>query len=88
MEVYKYIEENDIIKLEKIIIDISKYDIIEDDGNIILKKILYLNSENIKNYDFKDSNIHKCFINNKKFDRLYYKSILDYIYIILLEMKK
>jgi len=84
MEVYKYIEQdNGDIKLEKIIIDLSKYDIIEDDGNKILKKITYLNIENIKEFEFTKSTILQCFINNEKFDRLYYRSILDNIYNII-----
>jgi hypothetical protein len=88
MNIYNKIQinENEII-LEKIIIDINIYDIINlDNGNIklIKKQIIKISSiEDLKNYNFSKSNIIECFINNNKVNKNKYKSILNDIYIII-----
>ena len=85
METYKFIKlDNDDILLKKIIIDSTNYTIInKDNGDKLLKKITNVNItdiKNIKDYDFKRSIIIECSINNKEFNKLKYKSILEEIY--------
>ena len=80
------LNENEIL-LEKIIIDINNYNIINlDNGDIklIKKKIIKISSiKDLKNYNFSKSNIIECFINDNKVDKFKYKSILNDIYIII-----
>ena len=85
MEIYKFIDlDNNDILLSKIIIDKTNYTIInKDNGDILLKKITSINISEIKdinNYNYKKSNIIKCLINEKEFNKLKYKSILEHIY--------
>ena len=86
--IYKFINlDNGDILLEKVILDHTKYKIIDNNnGNKLLKKIESINITNIndiKNYDFKKSVIVSCFINNDKIIKLKYKSILNSIYRII-----
>jgi len=85
MEIYKYIQlDNDDILLEKIILDTTKYNIInKDNGDIILKKLNYIDIKNIKDYDYKNSILLECSINNIEFNKLKYKSIIEHIYYII-----
>lgn len=88
METYKFIElDNNDILLQKIVIDNINYIMInKDNGDILLKKITHINISNIKDikdHDFKKSIISECLINNKKFDKLKYKSILGQIYELI-----
>jgi hypothetical protein len=89
MEIYNYnnLENSDIL-LEKIIININNY-IIENKefGDKILMKIQNVNITNIselKNWDFKKSLIISCTINdNTDGIKLKYRSILEYVYMII-----
>jgi hypothetical protein len=88
MEIYKFTElDNDDILLHKIIIDTINYTIInKDNGDKLLKKINHINItdiKDIKDYDFKKSIILECLINNKEFNKLKYKSILEQIYKLI-----
>ncbi len=87
MEVYKYIQlENGDIRLQKNIIDESKYTISkEENGDLLLKKIKEkkISTDEIKNYDFNGSIILNCLIDNKIFNKLKYKSILEKILMII-----
>ena len=88
MEIYKFTElDNDDILLHKIIIDTINYTIInKDNGDKLLKKINHINITDIKaikDYDFKKSIILECLIDNKEFNKLKYKSILEQIYKLI-----
>ncbi len=87
MEVYKYISDEDgNIYLQKNIIDESKYKIIKkNNGDILLKKIkeIKLDIESIPNYDFNSSTITNCVIDDKIFNKLKYKPILEKILSII-----
>lgn len=79
--------DNSDILLTKIIIDSNNYIIInKENGDILLKKIIETtikNIEDIKKYDFKNSIILDCSINNNKLNRLKYKSIIEHIYYLI-----
>jgi hypothetical protein len=88
METYKFIQlDNGDILLQKMIIDNMNYTVIDkDNGDKLLKKITHIditNIKDIKNYDFKKLSISECFIDNKEFNKLKYKSILEQIYKII-----
>jgi hypothetical protein len=88
MQVYNInINRKNDKKPEKITIDTQNYEIInKDNDDILLKKITTINVddiENLKNYDFKHSNILSCRINNKEETKLKYKPILETIYKII-----
>ena len=88
METYKFIEiDNGDILLEKIIIDDINYTIIDyENGNKLLKKNICINItdiEDIKNYDLGKSIIYNCLIDNKEYNKLKYKSILNEIYNLI-----
>ena len=85
METYKFIKlDNGDILLQFFVIDNTNYTIIcKDNGDKLLKKITCIditNIKDIKNYDFKKSIICECLIDNKEFNKLKYKSILNFIY--------
>jgi hypothetical protein len=88
MEVYKFnnLENGDIL-LEKIILDNMNYTIInQDNGDKILKKIASINIidiNDIRKYDFTDSKILYCLLNDNEVIKLKYKSILNNIYKII-----
>jgi len=88
MEVYKFnnLENGDIL-LEKIILDNMNYTIInQDNGDKILKKIASINITDINDiikYDFTDSKILYCLLNDNEVIKLKYKSILNNIYKII-----
>jgi len=73
--------------LQKIIIDILNYTILDqNNGDIILKKNAIINVseiQDIKNYDFKKSSIIQCSINNKEFVKLKYNQIIKQIYELI-----
>lgn len=88
METYKFTKlNNSNILLQKIIVDDENYTIInKKNGDKLLKKITHIdivNIENISNYNFSKSSISECFINNREFDKLKYKSILNQIYELI-----
>lgn len=88
METYKFIKlDNGDILLQKIVIDNINYTIIcKDNGDKLLKKITcidIIDIKDIKNYDFKKSIICECLIDNKEFNKLKYKSILNFIYKLI-----
>ena len=88
MKTYKFIKlDNGDILLQKIIIDNTTYTIInKENGDKLLKKNTHVNisnSSDIKNYDFKKSSILDCSIDNKKVNKLKYKSILEQIYKLI-----
>lgn len=86
MPIYKYIDlSDDKILLEKVSIDETKFDIeiLENGNKILRKKITISNIDEIKDYDFSNSNILNCEINDKSETRLKYKSILESIYYII-----
>jgi hypothetical protein len=88
MEIYKFTElDNGDILLHKIIINTINYTIInKENGDKLLKKINHINItdiKDIKNYDFKKSIILECLIDNKEFNKLKYKSILEQIYKLI-----
>ena len=88
METYKFTRsctlDNGDILLQKIVIDNVNYTVInKDNGDILLKKITNINItdiKDVKDYDFKKSIISECSIDNKEFNKLKYKSILEQIY--------
>jgi hypothetical protein len=85
METYKFTKlDNGDLLLQKIIIDNVNYTVInKDNGDKLLKKITNINITDIKDvndYDFKKSIISECSIDNKEFNKLKYKSILEQIY--------
>jgi hypothetical protein len=84
MQVYKFnnLENGDIL-LEKIIINLNDYFIDnKKDGNILLSKNINIyNIDDIKKYEFKNSKIIECFLNDIKYkNKLKYRAILEYIY--------
>jgi hypothetical protein len=86
METYKIIQlDNGDILLQKFIIDNINYTIIhKENGDKLLKKITNITDINeIKNYDCKKSIILECSIDNKEFNKLKYKLILEEIYKII-----
>lgn len=88
MNTYKFTKlDNGDILLQKIVIDDTNYIVInKDNGDKLLKKITNINItdiKDIKNYDFKKSIISECLIDNKEFNKLKYKSILEQIYKII-----
>lgn len=88
MEIYKFTElDNDDILLHKIIIDTINYTIInKENGDKLLKKTAHINItdiKDIKDYDFKKSIILECLLDNKEFNKLKYKSILEQIYKLI-----
>jgi len=85
MEAYKFKKlYNGDILLKKIVIDNINYTIIDkENGDKLLRKITNINITDIadiKNYNFTKSIITKCVIDNKEFNILKYKSILNQIY--------
>ena len=88
MIAYKFTElDNGDILLEKITLDDPNYSIIhKENGDILLKKPTYIQITDIikiKDYNFKKSTITECLIDNKKFDKSKYKSILGQIYRLI-----
>jgi len=86
METYKIIQlDNGNILLQKFIIDNINYTIIhKENGDKLLKKITNITDINeIKNYDYKKSIILECSVDNKEFNKLKYKLILEEIYKII-----
>lgn len=88
MIAYKFTElDNGDILLEKITLDDPNYSIIhKENGDILLKKPTHVqitDIKTIKDYDFKKSTITECLIDNKKFDKSKYKSILGQIYRLI-----
>jgi hypothetical protein len=86
METYKIIQlDNGDILLQKFIIDNINYTIIhKENGDKLLKKITNITDINeIKNYDYKKSIILECSVDNKEFNKLKYKLILEEIYKII-----
>jgi hypothetical protein len=88
MEIYKFTElDNGDILLHKSIINTNNYTIInKENGDKLLKKISHINITDIKaikDYDFKKSIILECLIDNKEFNKLKYKSILEQIYKLI-----
>ena len=84
MQVYKFnnLENGDIL-LEKIIINLNDFFIEnKEDGNILLSKNINIyDIEDIKKYEFKNSKIIECFVNDIKYiNKLKYRSVLEYIY--------
>ena len=88
MATYKFTKlDNGDILLQKNVIDNINYTVInKENGNKLLKKITTINITNIKDikdYDLKKSTISKCLIDNKEFNKLKYKSVLENIYKII-----
>ncbi len=91
MQVYKFTnldknDDNGDILLEKVILNLTNYTVInEDNGNIILKKacVNINNIDDIKQYDFAKSDILHCLLNNDNTLKLKYKSILENTYKII-----
>jgi hypothetical protein len=88
MEIYKFTElDNGDILLHKIIINTINYTIInKENGDKLLKKTAHINItdiKDIKEYDFKKSIILECLLDNKEFNKLKYKSILEQIYKLI-----
>jgi hypothetical protein len=69
------------------VIDNVNYTVInKDNGDKLLKKITNINItdiKDVKNYDFKKSIISECSIDNKEFNKLKYKNVLENIYKII-----
>jgi hypothetical protein len=90
--VYKYIEQdNGDVLLEKIKIDPNIFKLEKmKNGNILLKKkcIIINEPEKICDYNFSKSSILSCSINDKKVDKLKYKSIMVNIFDIINSAKK
>jgi hypothetical protein len=83
MEIYKYNElKNGDILLEKVILDIKKYQIIDEkNGNKIFRKIKKIKSiEELENYNFAYSKIISVFLNNEVIEINKYKKLLEKIY--------
>ena len=80
---YKVINlENGNILLQKIMIDNTKYTIIDqDNGDKLLIKINQININDIN--DIKNHCFGKCFVNDKELEKLKYKSILVQIYKLI-----
>ena len=88
METYKFTKlDNGDILLQKIIIDNTNYTVInKENGDVLLKKITHINITDItdiKDHDFKKSTISECVIDNKEYNKLKYKSILEQIYKLI-----
>ncbi len=83
---FKNIDNGDIL-LEKIILDITNFTIIKkNNGDMILKKIVNINNNNIDDilqYNFKNSNILFCAINNNEIFKLKFKTVLENIYNVI-----
>jgi hypothetical protein len=89
MELINYFlinQENGDILLTKELINNYNYSLIyQENGDILLKKnkIILNNIIDLKNYNFYNSLIIECSINNIQILKLKYKSILNYIYHII-----
>ena len=88
METYKITTlDNGDILLQKNVVDNNTYTIInKDNGDKLLKKntnINIIDIEYIKDYDFANSTITKCSINEQEFNKLNYKPILEEIYNLI-----
>jgi hypothetical protein len=88
MEVYNVIQlNNGDILLKKVIIDVTKYNQkIKENGDILFEKIneIVINEfADLNNYNFTNSEIVQCYIDNKNITKLKYKSILTEIYSII-----
>jgi hypothetical protein len=93
MEIYKFTElDNGDILLHKSIINTNNYTIInKENGDKLLKKTAHINIKDIKDikdYDFKKSIILECLIENKEFNKLKYKLILEQIYKLINQIYK
>ena len=96
MKTYKFTKlDNGDILLQKNIIDNTNYTIInKENGDKLLKKITHINITDIKNikdikkYNFQKSSISECLIDNKEFNTLKYKSILEEIYKLITPIYK
>ncbi len=87
-----YYEKSDASTEEEIIlvkcnINLEKYDIKEMKNKIILtpkkEKIIIKKIDKLKSFDFKNSEIQKCIINNKKNKKDNYKALLFDIYNLI-----
>ena len=88
MDIYKYNKlTNGDILLEKLILDINNFSTtVLDNGDILLTKIIIVNISNIadlKDYNFTNSTILSCSINNTNIIKLKYSPILNYIYELI-----
>ena len=77
-------QENDDILLKKNIGLINYSLIYQENGDILLKKnIILTDIKDLINYNFNNSIIENCLINNIKIEKLKYKSVLNYIYHVI-----
>ena len=86
MEIYIFTKlNNGDILLQKKIIDTTNFIIInKDNGDILLQKnIQFTDITELTNYNFTKSIISDCSIDNKKWNKLKYKSILCQIYKLI-----
>lgn len=88
MNCFKFITlNNGDILLKKKTYDVTKYNIVtKENGDILLKKInkvIIRNFETAREYDFKNSRIIKCQVDNDERIKLKYKAILEFIYKLI-----
>jgi len=88
MKVYRfnYLENGNIL-LEKVVIDMNNYNIEDkENGDKLLIKNKNINIyyiDELKNYNFKKSELISCSVNGENNLKLKYRSILDYIYNLI-----
>ena len=85
MDIYKFVgQENGDILLEKITIKESEYNIIKkENGNVLLKKKINHKIDKLddmKKYNFRNSKILSCKIDDENIEKLKYNSIRVKIY--------
>lgn len=89
MEIYKFVDcENGDILLSKVHLDLNAFNICFQNGDILLKikknNIKITTIQELNNYNFQNSIILSCQINNNPlFCKLKYKSILLHIYKLI-----
>ena len=88
MDIYKYNKlTNGDILLEKLSLDINNFSTtILENGDMLLTKIISVNISdiaNLKDYNFTNSIILSCSINNTDNVKLKYSPILNYIYELI-----
>lgn len=86
METYKvtYMDNGNIL-LEKIMIDDSKYTVVnmENGNKLLIKNIFITKIAELENYNFSNSTILECIINNEPTKKTKYQQILTAIYNII-----
>jgi hypothetical protein len=86
MEIYEKQDQNDIIILKKLSIDLTKYNVenLENGDKKLIPKVDEIKSiDEIKQFNFKNSKIIECEVNNYIITITKYKNVLNYVYDVI-----